>query len=396
MKIGLIVPGGVDRSGRIFVIPVLLALIERLARCHEVVVISLDPNTEPSEYKLLGARVINLGLIRARTRVSWGAATLGKLMSALHAAGGGFDLLHAFWVFPQGTMAVAAGSLLRTPVVVSIGGGELVWLPAIRYGGMRTLRSRITMSATLRRASAVSAPSKFVMRSAMDIRPDIQWLPTGVDTTIFRGSIERTPGTPAAPWRFVHVAGLNEVKNQETLLRAVRQVAGICPHIVLECIGVDALNGRVQALARDLGITDKVRFHGVLTVDQIVPFYRQAHLFVQSSLHESMGAAVLEASATGVPTVGTNVGIVAEMAPRAAVAVPLSDPSALAIGIVALLENSQRREAVALAAQNFARTYSADWTAAQFDELYRRVAQERAVEHPHRRDREIDNNLTMS
>jgi glycosyltransferase involved in cell wall biosynthesis len=374
MKIGLIVPGGVDRSGRIFVIPVLLALIERLARRHEVVVVSLDPNTEASEYELLGARVVNLGFIGARTRLSWTAVTLGKLMSALRAAGGGFDLLHAFWVFPQGTLAVAAGALLRKPVVVSIGGGELVWLPAVRYGGMRTFRSRITMSATLRTASAVSAPSKYVMRSAAGFRPDIQWLPTGVDTTIFRGSVKRSCG---APWRLVHVAGLNEVKDQETLLRAVQQVADVCPHIVLDCIGVDALNGRVQALARNLGIADIVRFHGVLTVDEIMPFYHKAHLFVQSSLHESMGAAVLEASAAGVPTVGTNVGIVAEMAPRAAVAVPVSDPGALAKGIVELLENSRRRESLALAAQDFARTYSADWTVAQFDEIYRRVARQR-------------------
>jgi glycosyltransferase involved in cell wall biosynthesis len=372
MKIGLIVPGGVDRSGRIFVIPVLLALIERLASRHEVVVVSLDPNAKPSEYELLGARVVTLGLIRARTRLSWAAVALAKLMSALRSAGGGFDLLHAFWVFPQGTLAVAAGSLLRKPVVVSIGGGELVWLPAIRYGGIRTLRSRITMSATLRTASAVSAPSMYVMRSATGIRPDIQWLPTGVDTTIFRGSIERTCD---ASWRLVHVAGLNEVKNQETLLRAVRQVADVFPHVILDCIGVDALNGRVQAIARSLGITDRVRFHGVRTVDEIVPFYHKAHLFVQSSLHESMGAAVLEASAAGVPTVGTNVGIVAEMAPRAAVAVPVSDPGALAKGIVELLGNSRRREALALAAQDFARTYNADWTAAQFEELYRRAAQ---------------------
>jgi len=372
MKIGLIVPGGVDRSGRILVIPVLLALIERLASRHEVVVVSLDPNALPSEYELLGARVVNLGLIKARTRLSWAAVTLRKLMSALRAAGSGFDLLHAFWVFPQGSLAVAAGSLLRMPVVVSIGGGELVWLPTIRYGGMRTLRSRITMSATLRTATAVSAPSTHVVRSAAGIRPDIQWLPTGVDTTIFRGSVKRTCGEP---WRLVHVAGLNEVKNQETLLRAVRQVADVCPHIVLDCIGVDALNGRVQELARNLGIADRVRFHGVLTIDEIVPFYHKAHLFVQSSLHESMGAAVLEASAAGVPTVGTNVGIVAEMAPRAAVAVPVSDPGALAKGIVELLENSGRREALALAAQDFARTYSADWTAAQFEALYRRVLQ---------------------
>lgn len=213
------------------------------------------------------------------------------------------------------------------------------------------------------------------MREATRIRPDIQWIPTGVDTTIFQGSINRTCG---APWHLVQVAGLNKVKDQETLLKAVRQVATVCPHITLDCIGVDVLNGRVQALAHDLGIADLVRFHGVLAVDEIAPFYHKAHLFVQSSLHESMGAAVLEASAAGVPIVGTNVGIVAEMAPRAAVAVPVSDPGALAKGILELLKDSRRRESLALAARNFARTYGADWTVAQFEAMYSQL-----VPHSH-------------
>jgi glycosyltransferase involved in cell wall biosynthesis len=163
------------------------------------------------------------------------------------------------------------------------------------------------------------------------------------------------------------------VKDQETLLRAVKQVATVCPNIILDCIGVDVLNGRVQALAHDLGIADIVRFHGALTVDEILPFYLKAHLFVQSSLHESMGAAVLEASAAGVPIVGTNVGIVAEMAPRAAVGVPVNDPGALGKAILELLQDSQRRGALALAAQSFARTYNADWTVSQFEGIYRRV-----------------------
>lgn len=370
MKIALIVPGGVDRSGRILVIPVLLAFIERLARSHTVVVVSLDPNAEPSEYELLGARVVTIGLTKTRTHLWRATVTLGKVMSALSAAGGGFDLLHAFWVFPQGTIAVAAGALLHIPVVVSVGGGELVWLPTIHYGGMRTLRSRIMMSATLRTASAVSGPSRYVTQAAKTIRPDVQWIPTGVDTTIFQGSIERTAG---APWHLIQVAGLNKVKDQETLLRAVKQVATVCPNIVLDCIGVDVLNGHVQALAQDLRIADIVRFHGVLPGDEILPFYLKAHLFVQSSLHESMGAAVLEASAAGVPIVGTNVGIVAEMAPRAAVGVPVNDPGALGKAILRLLEDSQRREALALAAQTFSRTYNADWTVSQFEGIYRKI-----------------------
>jgi glycosyltransferase involved in cell wall biosynthesis len=371
MKIALIVPGGVDQSERVFVIPVLLALIERLAHNHEVVVISLDPKAQPSEYELLGARVITLGRTQGRTRVSRTAVTFGRLMSALHKAGDRFDLLHAFWVSPQGPLALAAGTLLRIPVVVSIGGGELVWLPAIHYGGMRSFRDRVTMAMTVRMADAVSAPSTYALRFAKEIRPDVHWLPTGVDTTKYQGSPQRACN---GPWRLLHVAGLNEVKNQETLLRAIQQVAKVNHQIELDCIGVDTLTGRMQALAHDLGISNIVRFHGVLPADEIVPFYRNAHLFVQSSLYESMGAAVLEAAACGVPTVGTNVGIVAEMSPEAALAVPVSNPSALVSGIVELLANSARRECLAEAAQKFAQTHNADWTAAQMQKIYRKVA----------------------
>ena len=220
---------------------------------------------------------------------------------------GEFDVVHAFWVYPQGSLAVAAGAfLLRLPVVVSIGGGELVSLPQIEYGGARTTRGRVTMSLTLRMADAVSVPSRYAMLPASKIRRSVQCIPVGVDAKLFRGSTGR-PCPP--PWRLLQVAGLNQVKNQETLLKAMHSVAAERPGVILDCIGVDTLNGRMQRLARDLGIAALVRFHGSLTVDEIIPFYRNAHLFVQSSLHESMGAAVLEAAAAGVPVVGTGVGI---------------------------------------------------------------------------------------
>jgi hypothetical protein len=57
MKIALIVPGGVDRSGRERVVPVLLWLIERLARRHSLHVFVLDYYTEPCTYQLFGATI---------------------------------------------------------------------------------------------------------------------------------------------------------------------------------------------------------------------------------------------------------------------------------------------------------------------------------------------------
>lgn len=122
-----------------------------------------------------------------------------------------------------------------------------------------------------------------------------------------------------------------------------------------------------------------MRFHGFKPLEAIVPFYRQAHLFVQSSLHESMGAALLEAAAAGAPAVGTAVGLIAEMVPEAALAVPLSDPEALARGISTLLVDEYQRLRLARSAQQFARTYDCDWTAEQFEAVYSMLRTNRAA-----------------
>src|SRR6266699_2673690 len=136
MRIAMVVPGGVDRSGRERVIPVLLALIERLARRHQVLVVALQQQRERCRYPLLGATVINLGEVEGRGRVFRWINRLWRMIGALRSeGGGGFDVIHGFWARGPGSLAVAAGSVLGVPVVISIGGGELVWLPDIGYGG---------------------------------------------------------------------------------------------------------------------------------------------------------------------------------------------------------------------------------------------------------------------
>src|SRR5919201_2869321 len=63
MRIGLVVTGGVDASGRERVVPALLWLIERLARRHDVHVFALHYYREPRTYPLLGAKVHDLGRV---------------------------------------------------------------------------------------------------------------------------------------------------------------------------------------------------------------------------------------------------------------------------------------------------------------------------------------------
>ena len=370
MRIAMVVPGGVDRSGRVRVIPVLLALIERLARRHQVLVVALQQQPEWCRYPLLGATVINMGEVEGRGRVFRWISRLWRMIGALQSEGGGFDIIHGFWARGPGSLAVAAGRVLGVPVVISIGGGELVWLPEIGYGGHGNWVGRAEAFLTLRMAKTVSAGSRYARGPCLHRRRDTLWLPLGVEVATFDAPVERSPGPP---WRLLQVASLNFVKNQATLLQAMRLVLKANMDVRLDCIGVDTLGNRLQHTAADLGIASSVRFLDFIPLDAVVPFYRRAHLFVQSSLHEAMGAAVLEAAAAGVPTVGTAVGLVAEMAPEAALAVPVRDPEALAEGILMLLANEQKRTGLGRAAQHFARTYDADWTAAQFEAVYAKL-----------------------
>lgn len=379
MRVGLVVPGGVDRSGRERVIPALLWLVERLALRHEVVVFALGQEEAHGEWELLGARVVDLG--RARPRPLRGAGILSRARQLARAVRreAPFDVLHAFWASPCGFLAVAAAPL-RTPVVVSLAGGELAAIPSIGYGCGLVRRERWKVRLALRCASAITAASEPVRLAATSAGFRATLVPLGVEAG---GFLSRRAGSATLPAsghiRLLHVGSLNPVKDQATLLRAFSLARQHLPYLHLDVVGEDTLSGRVQALAAELGLLDGVTFHGWLPTECVRPFFATADLLVVSSLHEAGPVAVVEAAACAVPTVGTAVGHVAEGDGVRSLGVPVADPEALAGAIVAIATDGARRERMGAAALSWARANDADRTALLFEEIYARVAGARRV-----------------
>ena len=89
MKVGMVVPGGVDRTGTERVIPCLLAAVERIARVHELHVFALSQEARPARWALRGAWVHNAG--RRPVRVT----ALAQLLAEHRRAP--FDVLHGVW-----------------------------------------------------------------------------------------------------------------------------------------------------------------------------------------------------------------------------------------------------------------------------------------------------------
>ena len=357
-----------DRGGKERVIPALLSLIERLARRHDVHVFALAQEEEPSSYPLLGARIHNLGMA-ARSR--WPGQALGRAHRGL-AAGfhehAPFDLVHAFWANNPGFLAALAARRHGLPLVLSLGGGELAAFADIGYGSQLLPKERLKVKWALRSAARVTCASGPIRDMARAHGIDAALVPLGVPEESFLAFLPRDP----AP-RLLLVGSLNRIKDVPTALRAFRRVVDALPRTHLDVIGEDVLGGEAPRAASALGLSSSVTFHGFLTADALLPFYRHADLLVHTSRHEAGPLVVLEAAACGVPTVGTAVGHIrdfAEDSPARALVVPVGDDAALAAGILALLGSEPRRRAMGEAAREWTRAHDADFTATAFERIY--------------------------
>lgn len=363
MKLALVVPGGVDRTGEFRVIPVLLALIRRLACAHEVHVFALRQEAIADSWQLAGARIHNIGDGWSRLR-------------AIQAIGdehrrAPFDLIHAIFSGSCSMVAVAAALRLRVPSFVHIAGGELVALHEIGYGGRRRWKGRLREALVLRAASAVTAASEPIIASLQALGLKARRVPLGVDLRAWPPLPPRCRRSGRA--RLIHVASLNRVKDQATLLRALTVLKEAGVDFQMDVVGVDTLDGDIQRMAHELGLDGQLCFHGFKTQRELRPLMEAADLLVMSSRHEAGPLVLLEAAVMGLPTVGTAVGHIAEWSPTAALAVPVGDWAALAAAIRRVLHDDDLRLRLAVAAQWRAVTEDADYTARTFEALYLQV-----------------------
>jgi glycosyltransferase involved in cell wall biosynthesis len=364
MRIALVVPGGVDRSLEYRVIPALLALISRLSMNNDVQVFALHQEIDAGEWPLAGAHVRNIGLRHTVLRAVCAICDEHRSRP--------FNIVHAIWSGWPGLIAAASGKILGIPCLVHIAGGELVSIPEIAYGGRLKWYGRLREAYNLRAASAVTAASTPVIEMLAGLGVAAQRIPLGVDLTAWppRDPVQRDQSRPA---RLIHVASLNRVKDQATLLRALASLMRSGVNFEMQVVGEDTLHGAMQTMALELGLSERVRFLGFLPQRQLRPVVEAADLMILSSRHEAGPLAMLEAAVAGVPTVGTAVGHIHEWSPAAAASVPVGDWAQLAKTIGQLLADEDLRLRIAREALRRAVREDADYTAACFEALYARL-----------------------
>jgi phosphatidylinositol alpha-1,6-mannosyltransferase len=97
-------------------------------------------------------------------------------------------------------------------------------------------------------------------------------------------------------------------KGQDRVIFAMPTLIAQGHDLVYLIVGGGDDRSRLQDLAREAGVADRVRFLGELRPEQLVEIYRAADLFVMASTGEGFGISFLEAMACGTPALGLAAG----------------------------------------------------------------------------------------
>jgi phosphatidylinositol alpha-1,6-mannosyltransferase len=96
-------------------------------------------------------------------------------------------------------------------------------------------------------------------------------------------------------------------KGHDRVIAAIPSLVAKGHDICYVVVGEGADRIRLEALARDAGLSERVRFLGRVGLQSLVEIYRMADLFVMPSTGEGFGVAFLEAMASGTPALGLDV-----------------------------------------------------------------------------------------
>jgi len=178
------------------------------------------------------------------------------------------------------------------------------------------------------------------------------------------------------------VGKLSPVKGHEFFLEAAAAVARERGDVRFLVVGDGTRRAELEGLAAALGLSGRVVFAGAR--NDVPAVLRLMDVFTLSSVSEGAPHAVMEAMAAGLPIVATDVGGVMDVVggPSAAVLVPPRDPSAMARGILRLLQDPSEARAMGAALGRAARErHDVGAVVRRVEDAFLRVLAERA---PHR------------
>ncbi len=168
-----------------------------------------------------------------------------------------------------------------------------------------------------------------------------------------------------------------EEKNQETLIRAFNLVQNHNTESTLIIVGDGPLLTSHKKLVSKLGIESSVKFTGLLRRKDVYSVLKQSTLAVFPSWYEGFCVAAVEAMASGLPVVASDIDVFHEVIDDGGLYAPPDDPHAFSERILTLLNSPQMRSQIGdAAAERAKQKFPLERTGQEYARLYKEIADE--------------------
>jgi glycosyltransferase involved in cell wall biosynthesis len=275
------------------------------------------------------------------------------------------DIIHAH-IYTSGFPAVILGKIYGIPVIIT---EHFSGFPRKAVKGLHKLLARFDMN----HAALITPVSENLCEhlKAYGIRNKFTVIPNAVDTQLFYPIKSKKI---KATKRLLLVAMLLPIKGIPYLLEALAHLHKKRNDFVLDVVGDGPNAKEYKELAFQFSLEKVVNFHGIKTKEEVAEFMRKADFFVLPSKWENLPCVLIEAMASGLPIVATNVGGIPELInDNVGILVPPRDAEALAVAINHLLDHSDKYSSEKIASYAY-KQFSYRIIGRQLDAIYRRLA----------------------
>lgn len=304
-----------------------------------------------------------------RTQAGWIAHTTRTIPTYLPLAKHA-DVLHA-QTFASAPPAMLAKKLYDKPMVLTLHTSHFlklaqvpVWQPILR----RIIKSAdwlLTASAEIRDVAL-----------GLYAHPRAEAVTNGVDTAMFAPAMPALPPIPGVrrvivPRRLFHKNGVEYFVRALPLIRQQLPVEALL-------VGDGPEREKLEALARELGVADAIRFMGARPNTEMPGLLSSAEVAVFPSLMEATSVAALEAMSTQIPVAASNVGGLPEIVDETVGTLfEAANPAHLAERLVALLQRPDLKEIGVRARERVVTSWSNERLARRHIEIYETLLNER-------------------
>jgi len=254
--------------------------------------------------------------------------TIGRIIDE----GFDFDVLDAHYFYPDGVAAVMLGKYFNKPVVITARGTDINLIPQYRLPRKMILWAAQNAKGIITVCNAL----KDEMVSLGVASDSITALRNGVDLQRFQPMDRATARQALGLEHFtlLSVGLLDPRKGHDLVIQALPSL----PDVRLLIAGTGPDRKKLEDLAQQLGVAERVTFLGSVPQTELKTYYNAADALVLASSREGWANVLLESMACGTPVVASNVWGTPEVvaSPDAGVLMSQRTPKALAEAVHAL------------------------------------------------------------